>query len=178
MDERLNRFEKSYDKINFGIDTNGKYGYIISPKYGDMVLYLPIVESATFHHDVTLRFTLGRLFKEEKEELFKDFVEATNNIDTYMDSQEVVKSSFMASIGTLVFLNTSTEYFDSGILFVPEELDDFQKEKMNETLSFLNNGDDLTTQIVTVPKIDKILNGEDIVKCYDIKEFNQDQNIK
>lgn len=178
MDERLARFEKSFDKIEFGIDTDGKYGYIISPKYGNVVLYLPIVESATFHHDITLRFTLGRLFKEEKQELYNSFINATNNIDTYMDSDEVAKSTFMASINSLVFLNTSTEYFDSGILFIPEELTDFQKEKLDETLEFLNKGNDLTTQIVTVPTIDKILNGEDTIKCYDIKDYNHDQNIK
>lgn len=175
MDEKLKIFKT--DKIDKNLDFNcngiSKFGFIIPNKYNDEIIYLPSFEKESkIHHADVLKFTMAKLFQTEKEKNFTQYKKINNNKECYMDSDEIAYSSFMASQNTIVFLNTGDEIFNSGILFMPNNLkDDNQKQKVNEILDYLYEGNDETSQIVLVPPINDTLTNFDQIKVYDLDTY-------
>ena len=187
MDEKLKVFKTSNctEKLNFDPNSIGRFGFIIPEKYQNEVIYLPDMinsDSSYIHHASVLKFTLGRLFHDEKKDYFEEYRNINSGLsECYMDSDEVAYSSFMASLDTVVFLNTSNDFFKSGMLFIPENqtLDEDKQEKIKETINFLYMERDITSQIAIVPSLKDTLEKLDKVKIYDLGEFrNLDSHEK
>lgn len=184
MNEKLKSFKTTdcTEKLNFDYNSIGRFGFIIPSKYQNEVIYLPDMianDNSSIHHGSVLKFTLGKLFLDEKKKDFEKYKEINSEIDgCFMDSEEVAYSSFMASLNTVVFLNTSDEIFKSGILFIPDNknLDEDKKRKINEIMDFLYAEKDVCSQIVMVPPLKDTLEKMDRIKTYDLDEFSNLNN--
>lgn len=184
MDEKLKVFKTSdyTEKLNFDCNSIGRFGFIIPSKYQNRVIYLPDMinnNSSLIHHASVLKFTLGKLFLDEKKEYFEKYKEINSKVDEcFMDSDEVAYSSFMASLDSIVFLNTGDEIFKSGILFIPDEqkLDKEKNEKVKEIMDFLLEEKDASSQIVIVPPLKDTIEKEDKIKVYDLDELSLNNN--
>ena len=180
MNEKLKVFKTSNctEKLNFDYNSIGRFGFIIPSKYQNKVIYLPDMinnDSSLIHHARVLKFTLGKLFPDEKKEYFEKYKEINSKVDEcFMDSDEVAYSSFMASLDSIVFLNTGDEIFKSGILFIPDEqkLDEEKNEKVKEIMDFLLEEKDASSQIVIVPSLKDTIEKEDKIKVYNLDELS------
>lgn len=186
MNEKLKVFKTSNctEKLNFDYNSIGRFGFIIPSKYQNKVIYLPDMinnDSSLIHHASVLKFTLGKLFPDEKKEYFEKYKEINSKVDEcFMDSDEVAYSSFMASLDSIVFLNTGDEIFKSGILFIPDEqkLDEEKNEKVKEIMDFLLEEKDASSQIVIVPSLKDTIEKEDKIKVYNLDELSNLNNNK
>ena len=184
MNQNLDIF-KVYDMntpLNFDIYSIGRFGFIIPKKYENKTIYLPsnIIEEESFvHHGSVLKFTLGKLFKYEKSNFFESFVKINPGDDDmfFMDSEEIAYSSFIASLDSIVFLNTSTDHVKSGIIFIPKDLsrDDSRIERLNQIIYYLKDGKNFTSHVVVVPSLNKALNSNKI-KVYELDEYIKKKN--
>ena len=71
MNEKLKSFKTTdcTEKLNFDYNSIGRFGFIIPSKYQNEVIYLPDMianDNSSIHHGSGLKFTLGKLFLEEK----------------------------------------------------------------------------------------------------------------
>ena len=184
MNQNLDIF-KVYDMntpLNFDIYSIGRFGFIIPKKYENKTIYLPsnITEEESFvHHGSVLKFTLGKLFKYEKSNFFESFVKINPGDDDmfFMDSEEIAYSSFIASLDSIVFLNTSTDHVKSGMIFIPKDLsrDDSRIERLNQIIYYLKDGKNFTSHVVVVPSLNKALNSNKI-KVYELDEYIKKKN--
>lgn len=180
MNQNLNIFKVTDDDnipLNFDINSIGRFGFIIPRKYEDKIIYLPsnVIEEKSFvHHGSVLKFTLGKLFKYEKSNFFESFVKINPGDDDmfYMDSEEIAYSSFIASLDSIVFLNTSTVHVKSGMIFIPKDLssDDSRIERLNQMIYYLKDGENFTSHVVVVPSLNKALNSSKM-KVYELDEY-------
>lgn len=173
----LNAFHKKNinEDLNFDNKGIGKFGFIMSEKYDDSVMYLPKTsDNVNIHHADILRFSVKKLFKNEYDDWFGKYKNLQINEGVfYMDSDEVAFSSFMCSLNSIVFLNTSDELFNSGILFIPDNKDCSSERSLivNEVLDFLYKNNDGISQVIIVPSLEKVLNNHLPIKAYDLSEF-------
>lgn len=179
MNQNLDIF-KVYDMntpLNFDINSIGRFGFIIPKKYENKTIYLPsnIIEEDSFvHHGSVLKFTLGKLFKYEKSNFFESFVKINPGDDDmfFMDSEEIAYSSFIASLDSIVFLNTSTNHIKSGMIFIPKDLsrDDSRIERLRQIIAYLKDGKNFTSHVVVVPSLNKALNSNKM-KVYELDKY-------
>ncbi len=183
MDNSLKCFtiKDKTEKLHFDTKGFSHNGFIISPKYDDNTIYLPIVENGD--HSKSLYFTISKLFKEEKHEfyeLYSNTLKETLTENTYfLDKDEITYSSFLTCYNSIVFLNTGDEYFNSGVLFIPEDeslLSNTQKEKINEVVNYLIDEDELTSRICIVPKMNSTVVDFESIRDYSIREYSEMQN--
>lgn len=166
------------DFTEFGL---GRWGFIIpfTDNYKDTVFYMPSIEGNSengIHHATLLKYMLVKLFKDERNKYFNDYKKIAFKEEemTYMDSEETAHSSFIASLNSIVFLNTSKGRYRSGMLFVPEGIEKTHEDKkLLEILDFLNEGKDLTSQIIIVPSLDDALNNDKKIQVFDLKEYQE-----
>ncbi len=61
------------DNLDFNKDGIGEFGFIIPKKYNDTVIYFPQNKDKNrkIHHASVMRFTMGKLFLEEKKNTFR-----------------------------------------------------------------------------------------------------------
>ena len=163
--------------LNFDVNSIGRFGFIIPKKYENKTIYLPsdVIEEKSFvHHGSVLKFTLGKLFKYEKSNFFESFVKINPGDDDmfFMDSEEIAYSSFIASLDSIVFLNTSTVHVKSGMIFIPKDLssDDSRIERLNQMIYYLKDGENFTSHVVVVPSLNKALNSSKM-KVYELDEY-------
>lgn len=179
MNQNLDIF-KVYDSntpLNFDINSIGRFGFIIPKKYENKTIYLPsnIIEEESFvHHGSVLKFTLGKLFRHEKNNFFESFTDITPSDDDifYMDSEEIAYSSFITSLDSIVFLNTGSNHIKSGMIFIPKNLsrDDSRIERLNQIIDYLKDGKSFTSHVVVVPSLNKALNSSKM-KVYELDEY-------
>ena len=172
MNNNLNVFKtmNENDSLNLKSDNLIKYGFITSPKYNNKTILLP---NNANDHLTTIRFILGKLFKEERDKyynLYKEKNLINLEDDNYlMDRDELSMSFFMASLGNLVFLNMSTPYYISGVLFIPENI--YCKEienRKDECLYNIQNDNNLDlSSIYIVPSLNDTLENNRTFKKFD-----------
>lgn len=169
------------EKLNFDSEGIGHWGFVIpdTEKYKDTVFYMPPIKGSSengIHHATILKYILMKLFKEEVKTNFNNFKNSATFADgnIYLDSDEIAYSSFMASLESIVFLNTSENLFSSGMLFVPEEVETLNENlKFKEILEFLYEGKDLTSQIVIIPTLKDILENNKPIRAFDLEEYQE-----
>lgn len=91
-----------------------------------------------------------------------------------MNSEETAHSSFIVSLNSIVFINTSKNQFRSGMLFVPEEIEKKHEDKcLLEILDFLNEGKDFTSQVIIVPSLNDAFNNDKKIQVFDLEEYQE-----
>lgn len=155
----------------------GQKGFFISPKYKHELLYLPTTDGEYTDHADSLFFTMSKLFPEEKRLYYKKYkkiLEGSNSSNSnLLDRKEFACSSLMASIGIVVFLNTSDSYNKSGIFFVPENqesLSEYQKESIKNVIENIPRDDQLSLYI-TVPDIYKTIETGGLPTIYTLAQY-------
>lgn len=173
------------DSLNFVKGDIGDFGFVIPEKYNDTVIYFPQnkTNDTKIHHETVLKFTIGKLFLEEKKEYFNAYKEAMKDSECcYMiESDELIYSCFLTSLNSVTFLNTGDNYDNSGIIFIPEDsnLSETKKFRINEAISFLEKNDKCQiSEVVTVPSLDDILNKTKDIKIQSIDEYQKENKKK
>lgn len=182
MNDILNIFETmdENEELNLKTDPLVKYGFIVSPKYNNKTILLPNNAS---DHSTTIKFVLGKLFKTEKQKYYNLYKEVAaknlNNLDDgyhfTMDENEFSMSLFLASLGNLVFLNLSTQFYTSGILLIPEGTNSKEIEsKKNECLYNIQKDDPDYSVILYVPSlIETLENNKQFEKIEDENSYQK-----
>lgn len=174
------------ERLDFSEFGLGRWGFIIpfTKNYKDSVFYMPQIEGDArngIHHATILKYMLIKLFKNERNDFFQDYKKIAFKEEEmpYMDSEETAIASFIASLNSIVFTNTSQDQFHSGLLFVPEKTEILQEDKsFLEILDFLYEGKDLTSQIVIVPSLDDAFNNNKKIQVFDLEEYQEFCNNK
>lgn len=184
MNQNLDIFKitDASKSLNFNPNSICKFGFVISKKYENKVIYLPnnVDEKEAFiHHGSVLWFTLEKLFADEKRSFFKEYEQIVHNDDEifYMDREEIIYSGFLASLNSIVFLNIGDYDFRAGVIFIPKEMvkennkDEDKSKKLDELLEYL--GDSIVSSIVVVPLLEDILKKHEEIKYYELSEYKK-----
>lgn len=181
MQKELSIFKVEEPETKLSLEPNGigHYGFLISPKFDNKTVYFPTNAS---DHSTSMRFSLGKLFSEERNESFNEYKEKCKNVLNdeyrfYMDSNETAMACFIASLGSMVFLNTSTEFFKCGVLFMPESTDnEIVNNKINEVIEQLPNEKVSPTEIIIVPSLKETLENDRPFISKTLMEYIESQN--
>lgn len=153
------------DDIDYNFDGYGQLGYFITNKCDDKIFHLPSPNSNNMsigHKEIT-NFVLRRCFSDEYKEYFNKVCdkirENTPDNVCFVDSPELVNSFFIASVGNILFINSSNKYFFSGLLFVPEDLKSLSEFQRNSLYSILDKfpKENDSVEVIKIPSIDNIL---------------------
>lgn len=145
MNEQDNSIFKNIENIhNFNLEKDDYLGFIID---SDTTFLLPQNNYGEYiHHDDSLKLTLVKLYKEEKEQYFSEFKTKIQQLIPdnicFLDSPELLYSFFLASLSKIVFLNSSSGLFTSGLLFIPEQkesLSIYQQKNLELLLDMIPN---------------------------------------
>lgn len=122
------------EPLDFSQDGLGQWGFVIpeNERYQETVFYMPQIDATgknKIHHATLLKYILIKLFKEEKTKFFDTFKTKAlpDEQKIYLDSEEISYASFMASLNSIVFLNTSQDNYLSGMVFIPAEKENDKK---------------------------------------------------
>ncbi len=178
MSEDLKIFKTIDDISNISLkeDSPNRYGFIISP---DKCFYLPTGEDKNLHHEQILRFTIMRLYNSNSS-IYKSNLEKLGDVDLselLIDKDEYAISITIAGLGNSIFLNTSSGLFNSGVLFIPKEMNDFQKENVNKFINTLNGFDDMNQfTIARVNTIDHFGENDIVIESWNQDEYKDKEN--
>ncbi len=97
-----------------------------------------------------------------------------------IDSDEIAYGCFMASLNSCVFLNTSDQYDYSGILFIPDKIEDLSNTKLyriNEIVDFLKGNDKCQiSEVVLVPSLEDTIQAKKTVKTTSLQDYQMITN--
>lgn len=96
-----------------------------------------------------------------------------------MDIDEISLSCFMASLGSIVFINTGNDYFKSGFLFIPEKTSINKKlfdDKVNEIINLLKIDNEDISQIFNIPTLEDTLLNKKIFNVSNLSNYNKKEN--
>lgn len=185
MNEQDNSIFKNIENIhNFNLERDDYLGFIID---SDTTFLLPQNNHGEgyIHHDDSLNLTLTKLYKKERDQYFNEFKTKIQQLIPdnicFLDSPELLYSFFLTSLSKIVFLNSSSGLFTSGLLFIPEQkknLSIYQQENLELLLNMIpKNNEDY--EIVTMTSIKEL--NKDICQYYEytILEYqNLEKNAK
>lgn len=162
-------------KVSLSQNGYGELGYSIIPYKGKFVVaYLPSRKSnntkSNLDHDTVLNEFIDFYFKKLRRKYFDDFstkLKNTKNLKDdigFMSNDEIIKASFIASLGYLTILNKSSDYDESVFIFEPENMKKIDKVKEKEVIDTILSKDinDLSiSAIIKVPNIANVLTSKE-----------------
>mgnify|MGYP001088058639 CR=1 FL=1 len=135
-------------------------GFVVDRDYAFL---FPKVDSD--RHEDALYFLLRKKYGDDYKKFFSLFVDRIKSLLpdnlAFLGSRELTYSFFLVSLGKIVYINTGDFSFSSGLLMVPDNLNDFspfQDKAFSKILSKIPQEDDFV--ISSVSSLEDIMSNQ------------------